>query len=438
MVKQGILKAREKLIDLTLRNGMLNYKHSETSVRHVRLVDEKLEFLGDALTNGRSLQIAPLPPVETVPSEEDTGEFRSALKSAKTTDAEWLAAEDARRATGGRRFFKDKAAERALRDRVRTRLGMPPWRLVNDPKTRANELGIDPSYDLPRPDASDEAKHTDGKLQTLFFPDRLEPKLTSIHKTARTLQEDAGISALYCSLGFLEWYETDDVTNPAYAPLVLLPINMEKEIVSGEYIFSIAGRDEDETTNAALREKLKRHHSIDLPEYDDELGIDAYLDQVADVVRNKKRWYIRRWATIGLFSFARQAMWSDLDPDNWPDESRPEKHELLQEIYGDVAADSSKNTADLYDVDHPEMERKAPAIIIDADASQLSAVIDVADGKNVVIQGPPGTGKSQAITNIIANAMWQGKSVLFVSEKMAALKSRQESPRRYETRPLLP
>jgi very-short-patch-repair endonuclease len=422
MVKQGILKAREKLIDLSLRNGMLNFKHSETSTRHVRLIDEKLEFLAETLTNGRSLEIASLPPVDTVPRDEDTSDFRFALKAAKTTDVEWLAAEDARRATGGRRFFKDRVAERALRDRVRASLGMPPWRPVNDPRSRAKDLGIDPSYDLPEPNASEKTRHTDSNLQTLFFPDRLEPKLTSIHTTARTLQEDAGISALYCALGFLEWFDTAVAENPAYAPLVLLPINMEKNIVNGEYVFSIAGRDEDETTNAALREKLKRHHSLDLPDYDPELGIDDYLDKVEHVIRNKKRWRIRRWATIGLFSFARQAMWSDLDPDNWPNELRPEKHELLQEIYGDLAADSSENIANLYDVDRPEMERKAPAIIIDADASQLSAVIDVADGKNVVIQGPPGTGKSQAITNIIANAMWQGKSVLFVSEKMAALK----------------
>ena len=268
MVKQGILKAREKLIDLTLKNGMLNYKHSETSSRHVRLVDERLEFLAASLTNGKSLDLAPLPPVETVPRDEDTGDFRTALKSAKIADTEWLAAEDARRATGGRRFFRDKAAERGLRDRVRASRGMPPWHAVNDPKARAKDLGIDPSYDLPGPDTTEEARHSDGKLQTLFFPDRLEPKLSSIHKTARTLQEDAGISALYCALGYLEWYEADDVTNPAYAPLVLLPINMEKSIVSGEYIFSIAGRDEDETTNAALREKLKRHHSLDLPDYD--------------------------------------------------------------------------------------------------------------------------------------------------------------------------
>ena len=39
----------------------------------------------------------------------------------------------------------------------------------------------------------------------------------------------------------------------------------------------------------------------------------------------------------------------------------------------------------------------------------------------MVIKGPPGTGKSQTITNLIANAISEGKTVLFVSEKMAAL-----------------
>ena len=37
------------------------------------------------------------------------------------------------------------------------------------------------------------------------------------------------------------------------------------------------------------------------------------------------------------------------------------------------------------------------------------------------MHGPPGTGKSQTITNMIANALYKGKRVLFVAEKMAAL-----------------
>ena len=422
MVRQGILKAREKLIDLSLRNGMLHYRHSETSSRHVRITGEQPEVLVKGLASGHLLNVIPVPPVEAIPRDEDTDDFHAALKAARIVDPEWLAAEDTRRAAGSRRRFRDKAAERALRDRVRAQLGMSEWRVATDPKARARELGIDPSYDLPVANLAEQGAHLGTKMQTLFFPDRLEPKLAAIHTAARSLQEDAGISALYCAVGFLEWYDTDDAPTAAYAPLVLLAINMEKRVVNGEYTFAIAGRDEDETTNVALQEKLKRHHALELPEYDTEAGIEAYLSIVANVIGNKPRWRVRRWATIGLFSFSRQAMWSDLDPTRWPAGTRPEAHELLRQIYGDAAAEGAETIAPVYDVDLPEVEAKAPALVMDADASQLSAVIDAADGRNLVIQGPPGTGKSQAITNIIAGAMWEGKSVLFVSEKMAALK----------------
>jgi very-short-patch-repair endonuclease len=420
MVREGVRKAREKLIDLSMRNTMLNFRHSETSARHVRIVDEDLEFLVGTLASRQSLDIIPLPPMEQVPRDEESDEFRAALKEAKQVDPEWLAAEDARRAAGNRRM-KDKIAERALRDRVRTKLGMPEWRAAIDPRARARELGIDPSYDLPSSQAATQRHHSDNTIQTLFFPDRLDPKLSGMHSAARALQEDAGLSALYCAVGFLEWYEPDDASDPSYAPLVLLPVNMEKRIANGEYIFSIAGRDDDEASNVALREKLKRL-AIDLPEYDPEAGIESYLANVATCLTNRPRWKVRRFATIGLFSFARQAMWSDLDSARWPMTGLPEAHVLLGQVYGDVAGEHADNIAPVYDVDKPELEQQAPALVIEADASQLSAVIDAATGKNLVIQGPPGTGKSQAITNIIANALWYGKAVLFVSEKMAALK----------------
>src|SRR5690606_33905920 len=60
-------------------------------------------------------------------------------------------------------------------------------------------------------------------------------------------------------------------------------------------------------------------------------------------------------------------------------------------------------------------------LIYDADSSQHSALIDVHERKNLVIEGPPGTGKSQTITNLIATALFAGKKVLFVAEKLAAL-----------------
>jgi hypothetical protein len=416
LIKRNILRAREKLIDLTLRNGMLNFRHSETSARHVRIINQGLGAIEDSLASGKPFDLTPLPPVEQIPADEGTERFRTELRKAKTVDPEWLAAEDARRAAGNRRRLRDKAAERALRDRVRAQLNMPPWLPATDPKARARELSINPSYDLPT------NVRADDKLQTLFFPERLEPKLSAMHSTARALQEDAGISALHCALGFLEWYEAEDAHDPAYAPLVLMPVNMEKRIVNGEYVFSIAGRDDDVTANVALREKLKRFHALELPECDSEEGIEDYLRKVSRLLRNKPRWGVRRWVTLGIFSFAKQAMWSDLDPERWPNSARPEGHPLLNDIYGDVVATHSETIAPVHDVDLPELEAHAPALVTDADASQLSAVIDAARGDNLVIQGPPGTGKSQTITNIIANALWHGQTVLFVSEKMAALK----------------
>lgn len=61
------------------------------------------------------------------------------------------------------------------------------------------------------------------------------------------------------------------------------------------------------------------------------------------------------------------------------------------------------------------------AIPLDVDSSQMEAIVESGRGRNFILHGPPGTGKSQTITNMIANALYHGKRVLFVAEKMAAL-----------------
>jgi hypothetical protein len=77
--------------------------------------------------------------------------------------------------------------------------------------------------------------------------------------------------------------------------------------------------------------------------------------------------------------------------------------------------------ADEYEVDKPEIEVKVPCLVRDADSSQFSVLVDIAEGKNVAVEGPPGTGKSQTIVNAIAAALNDGKKVIFVAEKLAAL-----------------
>ena len=59
--------------------------------------------------------------------------------------------------------------------------------------------------------------------------------------------------------------------------------------------------------------------------------------------------------------------------------------------------------------------------IVNCDPTQASAIAIAHTGKHFIIQGPPGTGKSQTITNLIADFVAQGKRVLFVCEKRAAI-----------------
>lgn len=59
--------------------------------------------------------------------------------------------------------------------------------------------------------------------------------------------------------------------------------------------------------------------------------------------------------------------------------------------------------------------------VISADPTQARSVLHSRTGKSYIIQGPPGTGKSQTITNLIADFLGKGKTILFVCEKRAAL-----------------
>jgi len=59
--------------------------------------------------------------------------------------------------------------------------------------------------------------------------------------------------------------------------------------------------------------------------------------------------------------------------------------------------------------------------VVPCDPTQLRAIAAAESGLSYIIQGPPGTGKSQTITNLIADLVAQGKRVLFVCEKRAAI-----------------
>ncbi len=227
---------------------------------------------------------------------------------------------------------------------------------------------------------------------------------------------------MFCAFGFLEYYESALTHEKRIAPLVFYPIDLDRELQDGAYSYFIRGRNDDVEINVALKELLRREHALELPnwtaleEEPDPLGL--YLSQVEAVIANRPDWKVRRFVTVGLFTFSTLVMYKDLDPEKWPAEDPLHKHSVLRTIIAGSEERGNSVAAD-YEIDKvlgPEV-----LLITDADSSQHSAVIDVLKGRNTVIQGPPGTGKSQTITNIISAALDAGKTVLFIAEKMAAL-----------------
>src|SRR5207245_194434 len=160
--------------------------------------------------------------------------------------------------------------------------------------------------------------------------------------------------------------------------------------------------------------------NIEIPDLTDDDTPDAYFARLQPALDSFPRWRIRRQITLTLLSFGKLLMYRDLAPQHWPNGSGPDTHPRIRDFFVGIQHEGITFAPD-YPIDDAALREQVPALIYDADSSQHSALVDALNGKNLVIEGPPGTGKSQTITNLIAAALVQGKTVLFVAEKLAAL-----------------
>lgn len=266
----------------------------------------------------------------------------------------------------------------------------------------------------------DNGRSTEKLLYTQLGPDALQKKLLTIAREARTAEEESGVNMLYLAMGFLTWYEDKSSGLPREAPLVLLPVELCRNARTSSY--DIRARDEDLLTNLPLQQRLKDDFGVDLPELDVSEGWKPsdYFSLVESVIAARDRWKIDPDAIqLGFFSFSKLLMYLDLDIGAWEGDSlagHSLTRALLYERF-DAEEPLFKPTDQLDVVLPPEKLFH----VVDADASQAKVIEEARTGRNVVVQGPPGTGKSQTITNIIAAAVKEGKRVLFLAEKMAAL-----------------
>lgn len=265
-----------------------------------------------------------------------------------------------------------------------------------------------------------EERYRDVQLETRLGPDALAKKLLKIARDAKTAEEEQGVNILYLALGFMTWFEDKSSSMPREAPLVLMPVELVRNQRTSTYDLRL--REDDLLTNLPLAQRLREDFGIELPEVDviDEWKPSIYFDQVQQVIASREGWKIEADAIqLGFFSFSKLLMYLDLAIEAWP-EGALGTHALTRGLLyeGFDREEPLFAPGDRLDAVLPP---EKIFHVVDADASQARVIEEVRSGRNLVVQGPPGTGKSQTITNIIAAATREGKRVLFVAEKMAAL-----------------
>lgn len=412
---------RNKLLDLTTRNNLLNLSlKSQRTARLLRLVDCNLQAVLDGLTSGRqySLSALPEPPRETQPTLDEEA-VEAALTKARSEDPLYqqiLADGDS-----------DEARQKALAqadDRLRAAVLEDLDKTASDAQSArdlsawAENQGINPSYSLSLTKGGESHQ---GPIRTLLLDPRMERIAESIRKQAQSSIEETGNNILYLAFGCLEWSEKN---RSFFAPLILLPVELARTVNrGGGKTFSLGASDDAPVANVTLRERLKRDFGIELPMPDlgaDDVDLEGYLKAVAESVCEVDGWQVHPYLSLALFNFSGLGLYEDLIPELV--QASPLVRQLLAaEVSDNELPEKADVIAEDVDVDQPEITERVPVLIAEADASQFAAVADVMAGRSMVIEGPPGTGKSQTITNIIANALYAGKRILFVAEKKVAL-----------------
>ena len=429
-------------------SGAVTFDEAVNKAVYALRKEENFEFFID-VHRCRLSGIRPLPQrIEkegTWVLENEGVEHENATKEVKQLDHYALKFEETDKAISKQTIWERKLLDFSLRNNLlNTKLGKRVIPFISFDIDRLEDLLQDgDSYQaMPCPqekmqpegqgmyDSSLQASHLQnlvkeqqkiGKIVSYLTEGELRTALKFLYRTARTSMEENGANSLFMALGLLRWYETDKSVQPRYAPILLLPVDLVRKGGTTGYV--IRSRDEEIILNTTLVEMLKQQFKINLdvlnPLPHDDHGVDVklILSGIRQAIGSMKRWNVLEESLLGLFSFSKFVMWNDIHTNA---DKLKENQVIATLMEQKLKWQDEGSAVDARKVDR-EQEPKNFAIPMDVDSSQMEAVIESGEGKSFILHGPPGTGKSQTITNMIANALYQGKRVLFVAEKMAAL-----------------
>src|SRR5450830_1695543 len=254
---------------------------------------------------------------------------------------------------------------------------------------------------------------------------KLEATLIDLYRKARSDLEEGGANTLFLAIGFLKWKKSVEDPKSYSAPLILLPVKLERKSALSGVTLSLL--DEEARFNLTLLELLRHDFELVIPGLEgelpsDESGIDVpeIWNRVRRAVRDVPGFEVSTEVVLGTFSFAKYLMWKDLAANAEQLLQSPLVKHLLER---DPGGEGFAGANDFPRPEHLDVSVTPAQLFtpLPADSSQLSAVVASAGHHSFVLDGPPGTGKSQTIANMIAHNLALGRRVLFVAEKRAAL-----------------
>ena len=268
-------------------------------------------------------------------------------------------------------------------------------------------------------DSIEDEQEENGEEDELDIVKKRTKALSTIYKKIKQESEEKGLNIGYIAVGFLEWYEREDAQTKIKTPLVLVPIKIEQDGRRAPFKISL-NTDEQISLNPIIKKKFETDFDIVLEDFpsdsDTHSTLSTYLAELDKQVSEESNWTIKNDIVIDTFSFQNLAIWNDLDKN---------KELVADNPFSRILAGGNLfDEGFSYESGEPDLEKvksKDNLNIYEVDSSQQEAIYRAKKGESFVIQGPPGTGKSQTITNIIAEMLYLGKKVLFVSEKQAAL-----------------
>lgn len=403
---------RDRLLDLSLRNRLLAFR---MDARTTVALDTDLPMFVGRLLADTVFRVSPVgPPAPPSAAAKPSAAARPFDPEGETiTMGEWSAEPTA---------TLEVVAEGAHPEAETVTLARP---VLDDDPTLT--LGAGPrAVAAAQVDGDAVARAADLDNGVVWSPmdePTLLARVVALDRATRLDLEEGGANTLYAAVGFLRWSEVPTGDPQRMAPLLLIPVVLD--LTRSLRRVRIRRAPFEPVPNVTLIEKLRRDFDVDLSallavEADDggPLDLRSLLDAAAAAVGSMPGWRIEERVVLGQLLFAKFLMWRDLEDNaDWLLQSSVVQHiaRRTNAAYPNPAEPVDPALLD------DEVGPGVVPLVLDADSTQVSAVVAALRGRNFVLQGPPGTGKSQTIVNLVGAAIATGRTVLVVAEKMAAL-----------------